>query len=123
MEIAVERRRAPRAKFKIPVSLLIDDRETTGVGCDVSETGMLLVPATRVAVVCGQRLRLRFTLPMLVRWINAEARVVRVGKHRGLGLRLLGVDPVDRRAIRTYVFTGSAEVREYVPSRLSAFDA
>ena len=61
------------------------------------------------------RLSLGLRGTMLVRWIEGRASVVRRGPGE-LGLRLDHIRDVDRRAIRTYVFTGSADIREYAPA-------
>jgi c-di-GMP-binding flagellar brake protein YcgR len=102
----------------------MDDRKTTWKGHDVSETGLGIVPTAWVSAECGQRVRVRFGLPQAglcgtrrIRWIEANASIVR-RERRKLGLRLLDVTEIDRRAIRTYVFTGSADIREYAPPPL-----
>lgn len=122
---STERRVAPRATFDTPVTVIVDGRETTWVGRDISETGMGLAPTAHGMAARGQAVRVCFALPRrhqgvcgtrLVRWFEAEARVVRRGPR--LGLRFLGVKDADRRAIRTYVFTGCAETRDCVPPPL-----
>ena len=126
MSSVTERRFAPRARFDTPVSVRIDGQETTWAGRDVSESGLGIAPTAPLEAACGQRVRVRFALPRgqqglygtrLIRWIEADASIVRQSPRR-LGLRLLGVTPLDRRAIRTYVFTGSAEIRDYAPPPL-----
>jgi hypothetical protein len=85
---STERRVAPRATFDTPVTVIVDGRETTWVGRDISETGMGLAPTAHGMAARGQAVRVCFALPRrhqgvcgtrLVRWFEAEARVVRRG--------------------------------------------
>jgi c-di-GMP-binding flagellar brake protein YcgR len=123
MQAENERRRAPRAPFTTKIMLRTRAGEIFPAwGDNLSELGMLLRASTKdgEALPMDQDLWLTFTLPKIPHALQVGARVVRHQRNERGGALALGVQftdiPADiRRMVRTFVFTGLGEVKNYTP--------
>ena len=104
-----EQRRAARAAYNTPVHLVLRDGVVDGRSEDVSEGGLLVL--TRAVCAPGQRVSIRFALPMEGKVVSVEADVRWVRGAQGVdrqGMNALGVEFVDlpvpvRTSIARYV--------------------
>lgn len=104
------RRKYVRAEYITPARLTLEDgSEIDGRTEDISEGGILFV--AREGRAAGQRVRLRFALPIVGRVVSCEARLcwVRAAKEeqphgpRALGLEFIDLDLGVARAIDRFV--------------------
>jgi serine/threonine protein kinase len=88
-----QRRRAPRAPYNTPVRLLLEKGVLDGRCEDISEGGMLVLSEATCSP--GQRVAVRFALPMEGKVVSVEADVRWVRAASGVdtrGLRALGLE-------------------------------
>jgi serine/threonine-protein kinase len=106
---AVEQRRVPRAPYNTPVRLVLGEGVVDGRSEDISEGGLLVL--TMAECDPGQRVALRFALPMEGTVVSVEADVRWVRRARGVdrhGLNALGIQfcdlpPAVRDSVTRYV--------------------
>jgi c-di-GMP-binding flagellar brake protein YcgR len=112
-----ERRASPRARFTGAVFVNTLRQELSCAASNLSETGMLLYPSREPLVDVHQPLKLKFTLPKLYRWLAIDATLVRRDtvhfQRPAWGVQFQSVTDEDRRVLRTFVFSGHGEVREF----------
>jgi len=115
--MADERRAGPRAGFSGTTILRGETGEWPCVGADLSEGGMLLQPLLPSAPP-AEPVRVSFVLPDAA-LLTLHAAVVRHGTLNdkpAWGIKFRRTPPDVRRMLRTYVFTGKGQVREYRPN-------
>ncbi|MEZ4394064.1 MAG: serine/threonine-protein kinase [Polyangiales bacterium] len=97
-------RKYNRVSYAAPVRMMVNGRGFDGRSEDISERGMLLI--TRFRLMPGERLSVRFALPLdgWVTQIDAMVRWCREGRER-VAVGLLWVDPPAEvtLALRSYV--------------------
>jgi serine/threonine-protein kinase len=104
-----QRRRSPRTPYNTPVRLLLENGVLDGRSEDISEGGLLVLSEATCAP--GQRVALRFALPMEGKVVSVEVDVRWVRAAGGVdaqGLRAIGLEFVDlptpvRASIARYV--------------------
>jgi hypothetical protein len=102
----VERRQAPRAKFKGITLVRSNGNELPCVAGDLSESGMMLYPQIRQHPSLGTALTLTFTLPKSLSWIEVEGKLVREGHHKARCVWGIAFDSLSERVreiLRDYV--------------------
>jgi hypothetical protein len=102
----VERRQAPRAKFKGITLVRSNGNELPCVAGDLSESGMMLYPQIRQHPSLGTALKLTFTLPKSPSWIEVEGKLVREGRHKARcvwGIQFDSLSEQVREILRNYV--------------------
>ncbi len=104
-----QRRRAPRAPYNTPVRLLLEKGVLDGRCEDISEGGMLVLSEATCAP--GQRVAVRFALPMEgkvvsveadVRWVRAASGIDTRGL-RAVGLEFVALPEAVRASVARYV--------------------
>jgi hypothetical protein len=116
-----ERRKAPRAPFTEKIMLRTNAGQIFPAwGANLSESGMLVQAATQDGAVLqkDQDLWLTFTLPRIPHALQVGARVVRRQRAKSgaaLGVRFTDIPTDIRRMVRTFVFTGLGEVKNFTP--------
>jgi uncharacterized protein (TIGR02266 family) len=104
----VEQRRAPRAPYNTPVRLNVREGVVDGRSEDISEGGLLVL--TLASCAPGQRVSVRFALPMEgivvsaeadVRWVRAAHGVDRQGLN-AIGVEFFDLPPATRDSIARY---------------------
>ena len=104
-----QRRRLPRAPYNTPVRLLLSNGVLDGRAEDISEGGVLVLSEATCSP--GQRVALRFALPMEgkvvsveadVRWVRAASGVDARGL-RAIGLEFISVPEPVRASVARYV--------------------
>jgi tRNA A-37 threonylcarbamoyl transferase component Bud32 len=104
-----QRRRLPRAPYNTPVRLLLATGGLDGRAEDISEGGVLVL--TEATCSPGQRVAVRFALPMEgkvvsveadVRWVRAASGVDARGL-RAIGLEFISVPEPVRASVARYV--------------------
>jgi serine/threonine-protein kinase len=104
-----QRRRAPRTPYNTPVRLLLASGVLDGRSEDISVGGLLVLSEATCAP--GQRVALRFALPMEgkvvsveadVRWVRAASGVDAKGL-RAIGLEFVGLPEAVRTSVARYV--------------------
>lgn len=101
---AAQRRQWRRAPYNTPVSIILGSGTLDGRSEDISEGGLLVV--SRESCAAGQRVGLRFALPMEGKVVSVEADVRWVresGGMRALGLEFVSLPPAVRTSIAQYV--------------------
>jgi hypothetical protein len=89
-----ELRKKPRASYVTPVRVTRGATALDGRSEDVSESGMLLV--MREACTAGEKIGLRFALPMDGLVASCQARVAWSRSHAGMpGMHAVGVELID----------------------------
>jgi eukaryotic-like serine/threonine-protein kinase len=104
-----QRRRSPRAPYNTPVRLMLAHGVLDGRCEDISEGGLLVLSEATCAP--GQRVALRFALPMEGKVASVEADVRWIRAARGIdaqGMRAIGLEFVDlpaavRASVSRYV--------------------
>jgi serine/threonine-protein kinase len=89
----VEQRRAARAPYNTPVRILVQGGVVDGRSEDISEGGLLVL--TLAVCAPGQRVSVRFALPMEGKVVSVEADVRWVRGARGVdrqGLNAIGIE-------------------------------
>jgi serine/threonine protein kinase len=104
-----QRRRAPRAPYSTPVRLMLEKGVLDGRSEDISEGGLLVL--SEATCTPGQRVALRFALPMEgkvvsveadVRWVRAASGVDTRGL-RAVGLEFVALPEPVRTSVARYV--------------------
>lgn len=114
-----ERRRAPRASFNGPVIIHLGRIKLLCRGNNLSERGMRVLALNRNPSLLGRRVRVNFSLPGCSRWITIDAKILRqdlVDGCHAIGMQFVHLFPKVRRILRTYVFTGQAQLIDYSPN-------
>jgi CheY-like chemotaxis protein len=99
-----EKRRYARLIYRTPVACKWEDRgpqQLKSNSVDISEGGMAMVEAERLAV--GQELDLEFKLPGAALASKLRAKVVRKLPPDGAGVQFLNLVPDERNAIQRYI--------------------
>jgi hypothetical protein len=116
-----DRRIAPRAHFsgRIYIQAAGSDLLLFCFAEDLSEHGLLChAPGATLGKV-GEALELTFMLPGLGSYLTLNGILARkvhgVGKRERWGVHFQGTSAGVRRALRTFVMAGSAQVRDYDP--------
>jgi eukaryotic-like serine/threonine-protein kinase len=108
-DLAAQRRRSARAPYNTPVRLMLQQGILDGRCEDISEGGLLVLSEATCAP--GQRVAMRFALPMEGKVVSVEADVRWVRAARGIdaqGMRAIGLEFVDlpaavRASVSRYV--------------------
>lgn len=111
-----ERRAVPRAQYNGEVVASISGEVVVCKGIDLSEKGMAFSAPTKSMEAGAARVVLMFTLPKQPRYLVLEGVVVRVSaldRCASWAVRFSHVRPKIRRILRTFVFVGHGEVREF----------
>jgi serine/threonine-protein kinase len=102
---ATQRRQWRRAPYNTPASILLPSGTLDGRSEDISEGGVLVV--SRESCAAGQRVGLRFALPIEGKVVSVEADVRWVresgGGLRAIGLEFAGLPAQVRSSIAQYV--------------------
>jgi CheY-like chemotaxis protein len=96
-----EKRRYARLPLRAAVTCQAGGMRFKAGSLNISEAGMLLEYAGRVAL--GQEVELEFMLPQVRQPLRPRARVVRLEDPNHMGVQFVSLEPAERAAIQNYI--------------------